>query len=1222
MLARTRALNLIVVSLLLFTLLPGGFSARAQSRSLYTVPPITAAVTQPFSFPEKEKPGDDDHETRTKVEAALDQLPLYFIENQGQMDERVYYYIQGSDKTLYFTDQGVTFALTDAPPHSISAPPSYDEDEKKSQRWIVKLDFLGANSDIRPKGEKQTEAIFSYFKGSPDQWHTEIPTYGRIVYENLWPGIDLAFYGTVNELKYEFIVHPGADPEQIRLAYRGAERVMLNEAGELEVTTPIGGFTDQSPFAYQDIAGQFVTVPVAYNLDSVSTDQASTVVSFHLGSYDSTRLLVIDPAILVYSGYIGGAFDDRGQGVAVDSEGNAYIVGSTSSSYIEGFPVIVGPYAVHSGSRDAFVAKVRSDGSGLDYCGYIGGSGDEWGAGIAVDESGNAYVIGDTDSSESTFPTTMGPDLTFNGNKDAFVAKVRTDGSGLDYCGYIGGAGYESGGGIAVDESGNAYVTGGTDSSESTFPVTVGPDMVHNGSGDTFVAKIQADGSGLDYCGYIGGSGYEWGDGIAVDGIGNAYVVGNTYSSEGDGFPVAIGPNLTYSGGQDAFVAKVQANGRGLDYCGYIGGSDGDGGHGIAVDGLGNSYVIGNTRSSESEGFPVAVGPDLTYNGEGQSILEITGGGSWGGDAFVAKVQANGNNLDYCGYIGGGDNDQGTGIAVDQAGNAYVVGWTRSSEGVGFPLIIGPDLTYNGGYNDAFVAKVKAGGGELEHCGYIGGSGSDYGFGIATDTKQNAYVVGTTDSSESSFPVSQGPDMTHNDSNDAFVAKILTADVTPPSNPITLTSSSHVTDTWSIDNTVDVTWAGASDAETGLDGYSLVWDHYPTTIPDAVKEVEESAQNLTSAQLNDGDWYFHIRAVDNAGNAANGAVHMGPFRIDTTPPESEVQSLEYATGSFPVWWRGTDATSGIVAYDVEVRDGESDPWTVWLSNTTTLSATYTNVVTGHTYYFRSIARDTAGNIELNLPTDGDTRTTIAAYKTKGQVVNSRHRPVFNAMITSTPPALNTAKTDSKGNYTLYFGNGGTYTFTLKRDGFGTLPLLYGMDVTADQSGVDFVLPPREDRVGNGDWETGSLGGWHSGPGVTPTVVLTAAHTGRYGVVLEASGGTLGFWPYLTQTVSIPITWSHPVLSFMYHTVLGDADDTLLAMVAGSRDTITHSVVLSPAGWIHTWQDLSAFGGQTVTLSFGFRDQTTSQQVYLDEIRLGEIEAGVFSIYLPLVMRNH
>ena len=694
------------------------------------------------------------------VQAQTDwgQMPLYFIANQGQMDDRVAYYVQGRDKTLYFTPEGVTFALTSPTPQPTGSPPRAGEGPGEgSGRWIVKLDFVGANP-VRPIGQAQTGAVVSYFKGPRDEWHTGLPTYAQIVYPDLWEGIDLTYSGTVNRLKYEFVVQPGADPTRIRLAYRGAS-VRLNEAGQLEISTPAGGFQDDAPVAYQEVNGQRVPVQVAFTmLPSPDRRGAGGEVGFRLGAYDPTLPLVIDPVVLVYCGFIGGSGDDYAKDIAVDAAGYAYVTGYTESSEAT-FPVVQGPDLTYNGNDDVFVAKVRADGTGLVYAGYIGGIGDDRGNAIAVGAAGNVYVGGVTYSSQATFPVTGGPDTTYNGSGDAFVAKVSADGTGLVYCGYIGGNDEDRGYGIAVDSAGNVYVGGVAHSSQATFPVTGGPDLTYNGGWDGFVAKVRADGTSLIYAGYIGGSDTDFVVSIAVDAAGYAYVAGRTESSEAT-FPVTVGPDVTFNGGdRDAFVAKVAADGTGLVYCGYIGGYDVEWGYGIAVDAVGNAYVTGDTTSSEAT-FPVTGGPDLTHNG------------SW--DGFVAKVRADGTGLVYCGYIGGSSYDYAKDIAVDAAGNAYVTGYTYSSEAT-FPVVQGPDLTYNGG-SDVFVAKVKADGTGLVYAGYIGGSGSDYGYAIAVDSAGNAYVTGDTTSSEATFPVVQGPDLTHNGGySDVFVAKVSTA---------------------------------------------------------------------------------------------------------------------------------------------------------------------------------------------------------------------------------------------------------------------------------------------------------------------------------------------------------------------------------------------------------------------------------------------------------------
>ncbi|MBN2408312.1 MAG: SBBP repeat-containing protein [Candidatus Aminicenantes bacterium] len=721
-------------------------------------------------------------------------MPVYFIPNRGQMDEQVAYYVQGKDKTVYFTDEGITFALAKVKEndetsnkgssalrprgrderallrlHSWEAQEGPYEDPEKleresgHERWVVKLDFIGANPDSHPEGLEETGTKISYFKGKPEEWKAGLPAYSKVIYRDLWPGIDLVYYGTVNRLKYEFIVYPGADPSKIRLSYRGAESVTVNEDGRLQVKTPMGGFSDDVPVAYQEIDGIRRNVEMAYKIGLPSEDKAkSSSYGFEIGDYVAGLPLVLDPAIRIYCGYVGGSGLDQGVAVAVDSAGCAYVTGYSESSEAT-FPATVGPDLTYSGGGDAFVAKVDTAGTALAYCGYIGGSGDDYAYGIAVDSSGNAYITGYTSSDESTFPVTVGPDLTYNSEEylnphDAFVAKIDAEGASLVYCGYVGGVSYDAGYGIALDGLGNAYLTGVTTSTEATFPVTVGPDLVHNGGFDAFVARVNSEGTGLNYCGYIGGLYGDYGCGIAVDGSGNAYVTGKTASTEAS-FPVTIGPDLTFNSVsihiEDAFVAKLNAQGTALAYCGYIGGSGHDIGEGIAVDGSGNAYIAGTTHAYLSD-FPVMVGPDLTHNG----LF----------DAFVAKVNALGTALVYCGYIGGSFIDWGYEIAVDASGSAYIVGTTTSDQ-TSFPVTVGPDLVHNGIW-DAFVAKVSASGRSLAFCGYIGGTDYESGTGIAVDTAGNSYVIGYAESDQATFPVTAGPDLTFNGDKDAFVAKI------------------------------------------------------------------------------------------------------------------------------------------------------------------------------------------------------------------------------------------------------------------------------------------------------------------------------------------------------------------------------------------------------------------------------------------------------------------
>jgi hypothetical protein len=751
--------------------------------ALVLLPMLTAEIGGLFfktALPAHQEPVRGFASLQTREELILDNLPLYFVANQGQTDQAVSFYIQGRDKTIFFSPQGLTYAFESSlnatlPAHSLGeegrfnlAAPGESHDLQPPQRWSVKLDFVNANPDVNPMGEFPTQAVVSYFKGQPDQWQTQLPAYSQIRYSDLWPGIDLVYSGRASALKYEFIVQPGADPSQIQLTYRGASDVRLTEEGQLEISTPLGGFHDAAPFAFQERDGHRLPVEMAYALMLVEKDgnQPQYQYGFELGEYDPALPLILDPEVLIYAGYIGGSDQDESSGIAVDAQGNAYITGSTTSPETS-FPVLVGPdLSFNYGGqyvRDSFVVKVNSSGTALVYAGYIGGSGEDMSSGIAVDAQGNAYITGTTTSSETSFPVLIGPDLTFNGQLDAFVVKINPSGTSLVYSGYIGGDKGDSGSSIAVDASGNAYLTGMTESTHNSFPVFAGPDLTHNGGRDAFVAKVNPSGTAIVYAGYIGGDETDQGNSIALDAHGNAYLSGSTTSDQ-TSFPVLVGPDLTFNSVlmyglylvEDAFVAKVNSTGTALVYAGYIGGTSSDQGRSIAVDLDGYAYITGTTQSTKWS-FPVLVGPDLTYDDDSQ----------FSSQAFVAKVNASGADLVYSGYIGEGE---GTDIAVDSEGYAYVTGQTTSPES-SFPVSVGPDLTQNGDV-DAFIAKIYPDGRELVFSTYMGGRNRDEGVSIDVDALGSVYVTGNTLSDSSTFPVLNGPNLTFNGSTDVFIAKL------------------------------------------------------------------------------------------------------------------------------------------------------------------------------------------------------------------------------------------------------------------------------------------------------------------------------------------------------------------------------------------------------------------------------------------------------------------
>ena len=701
--------------------------------ALATLAIANAAVTIPVSAVAN----------KAKIADRFGKLPLSFIENRGQVDAQVDFTVQSPAYSAYFTQSG----------HRLRFSKGQGD---AAQAHVVKVELIGADAE-HVEGADPAPGIVSYFRGPKAQWKTAIPTFGAIRYPEAWPGIDIAYLGAGGQLESVYTVAPHADPGLIRLRYSGQSALRIDAGGNLVYSTSVGEVKESAPLLYQERAGKRVKIDGRFRLIDADT------VGFAVATYDRAQPLVIDPT-LIYSGYIGGAGTELALDVAVDGAGNAYVAGYTNSPPTS-FPVVVGPELTTDGSNDAFVVKLNPTGTVLLYAGYIGGSGNpnvgtgDGAAGIAVDGAGNAYVAGFTDSLEASFPVTVGPDLTYNGGfNDAFVAKINPTGNALIYCGYIGGSGADDAGGIAVDIGGNAYVVGGTNSTQATFPEVVGPDLTYNlGAGDVFVAKINPSGA-IVYAGYIGGSGNDFARrGIAVDGAGNAYVTGVTNSTAAS-FPVAIGPDLTANGDSDGFIAKVNVAGTALTYAGFIGGSASDEGVGIAVDGTGNAYVTGKTASTQAS-FPVLVGPDLTYN-------------LGGGDGFVVKVNPSGSAFVYAGYIGGNDIDSGNAVAVDRSGNAYVGGTTRSSEAT-FPVSGGPDLTQAGGFGDGFVAQVNSSGSALIFATFVGGTGSDEVYGVAVDSPGNAYVVGATGSTQTSFTTVVGPDSTFNGGTfDAFVLKL------------------------------------------------------------------------------------------------------------------------------------------------------------------------------------------------------------------------------------------------------------------------------------------------------------------------------------------------------------------------------------------------------------------------------------------------------------------
>jgi Beta-propeller repeat/Thrombospondin type 3 repeat len=639
-------------------------------------------------------------------------VALGFEPNHGQTDPRVRFMSHGHGYDVFLTDHAAVLALRNAHPDPRATP---IEKVRGAALWMR---LLGANPTPAISGADALPGKVSYFTGNdPARWVTAIPTYGKVEYRDVYPGVGLVFYGNPQKLEYDLVVAPGADPSAIRFGLKGSESIHVDGAGDVVIETASGTVRLRKPRAYQERDGNRQEVDTRYRV-------TRTRIAFQVADYDRRRPLILDP-VLLYGTYLGGSGTDGAVDVAMDATGAAYVVGTSTST---DFPVTAGAFATSPGGYHVFVTKLDSSGSTLIYSAMLGGSAFDVGHAIALDASGAAYIAGRTTSND--FPTTAGAfDQSFNGDEDAFVAKLSPDGSSLAYSTFLGGAGTDQALDLAVDAAGAAYATGATTSND--YPTTPGSfDQTTNGGTKSFVSKVDPTGATLVYSTLLGGSsGFDIAHSIAVDAAGSAYVAGVTKSFD---FPTTAGAYDTTCGTDgncggtyisDVFVTKFDATGSSLVYSTFLGGAEDDGPNGahIAVDGTGAAYVTGDTTGG---GFPTTPGAFDPVGWIGQ-------------DGFVTKLDASGSALVYSTYLGGTSGFTiPENIAVDAAGRAYVTGTTSSSS---FPTTPGAfDVTLGNTSGDAFLTKLDAAGATLLYSTYIGGSGPETGRAVAIDTSAGA----------------------------------------------------------------------------------------------------------------------------------------------------------------------------------------------------------------------------------------------------------------------------------------------------------------------------------------------------------------------------------------------------------------------------------------------------------------------------------------------------
>lgn len=675
-------------------------------------------------------------------------LPLQFEANQGQTDARVKFFSRGSGYTLFLTGDEAVFSLHQKKSVMARQRASIaSSGGEVGHDAVVHMRLMNANPAAKVSGNDQGAGSSNYFLGNDSsRWRTNVPNFSQVRYEDVFPGIDLVYYGSHQQLEYDFVVAPGANPAGITLdvssedsSSRHGKHVPLRIAtnGDLVVSVGAEEVSFRRPVVYQEdgstpphrIGGPKHPESQASALQGRWVMKNRTQVGFEVAGYDASKPLIIDPA-LFYSTYLGGSVNDVAQAVAVDSSGNAYVTGNTSSV---DFPIVNPIQSTLNTNGDVFVSKLDPTGSTLIYSTYLGGSRFDSGFGIAVDSSGSAYVSGDTGS--SNFPVTTGAfrTKTGGGTTDVFLSKLDPTGSKLVYSTYLGGSSTDRlVEGVAVDSAGEALVTGWTTS--TNFPVTTGAfQTTFHGTQEGFVTKFNSTGTALVYSTFLGGTGSTTVNAIALDATGNAYVVGATGATDFPSTPGAVQPKL--AGRTDWFVAKLNPTGSSLLNSTFLGGRGGDDPFGVALDHAGNVYVSGFTCSGN---FPTTPGAYQTvYKG---TCLNSNGAG---GNAALAKFNSTLTSLFYSTLVGGTVNDVAYSVAVDSSGIAHLAGRTTSPD---FPTTPGAFQTQYGGISDAFLAYISANGSALVYSTYFGGSGSEAAYVLVLDPAGNDIFAGRTHS--------------------------------------------------------------------------------------------------------------------------------------------------------------------------------------------------------------------------------------------------------------------------------------------------------------------------------------------------------------------------------------------------------------------------------------------------------------------------------------------
>jgi hypothetical protein len=841
----------------------------------------------------------------------------YFTENKGQWEHSVLLLTKSPNLNTWVRNNRITLDYYQEVIIENTDPKlSLEDDNTIRKGHVIEIFFKGANKDFSVIKNDPLDTYLNFFLGNDkEKWQSKVKLYQNAVLQDIYDKIDMNLYFEDKNMRYDFIVAPKGNPNQIQLEFDGADQTYIGDKGDLVIVTSIGDLVQSGLYTYQIIKGEKIEI------NSKFKRIAQNIYGFEFGDYDQSYPLIIDP--LIYSTYFGGSGNDFVADANIDSDGNIYISGRTRSANL---PTSTGAYETSAnGLDDLYVTKLNDDGSDVVYSSYIGGSFSEEVAQIYVDDNGYLYLVGSSRS--SNFPTSANAFQRSIGASfyyDAVIVKFNTDGTDIEFSTYLGGSDNDKGYGIHVDEDGNASITGTTES--TNFDVVSGGYQTSlAGESDGFLVKLNSTASDLVFGTYLGGTDDEEFRDIAVDNNDYIYLTGYT---ESDDFPVSIGAyQTTLEGSKDSFIAKLNSSASSLSYCTYIGGSFDDKPNAIALDG--NEPII--TGYTQSRNYPTTTG-----------VFQSSNNGIY--NAFITRLNANGSSLEYSTFIGGNSSDYGNDLLLDSDSNVFLCGTANSNN---FPVTDNALQSTKDANNDAFIFKLSSDGTTNLYSTYLGGDAYDEGQAICFDGNITVFLAGHTSSSD--FPTTSGVYATTNPgSTSAFVSKMSLGIENPEL-------------TYPFDESVAValnttfSWTSVDGANSYDIEFSTVSDF--STIADTESDIAQTSYQSDDLQ-DETVYYWHVRA--NSDDFTSTWSESWSFSTPGLVPTPELvfpsdDSFGISVESVVLDW---DEAETATSYTLQISDDDTFSTTIINEeNTTNTSYTFTSLTYGQKYYWRVLAKN-------------------------------------------------------------------------------------------------------------------------------------------------------------------------------------------------------------------------------------------------------------------------